>query len=473
MKENLTGLSQVITPIVQRAESLSQFVADSKQTVNSLTDNVVALKDALADLEEAFEDMDDENIFWDIGNSLAAVERALYGMESASYRLKNTPASKESYEGQLEKVISLHDIYSSPDFPTFLAKMLILKGAAKDAAEAASMVANIIPLLSLDETMVPDEFKGIWALAQQLNYLYSSLGSMTFEQFCLQILTSQGMAADKAADTARTMDQIYTIYSGSGDEGARDRATLEMLLQSLDSVSQTVDKTKNDLLTPTAEVLYTTGALCDDLGDLMRIIDNNDLAASGEAAAQKAQKILENIDSLRKLLNNYEPTLQAAIRNLQTASTTSVKTLNDMEKLLDDTENLLKSLGTDLDEGTKKTLESLAASLRATANSLGATDKVRAAKNNISSIIEDTWTEYTGKTNNLLMMDSTAGMVSLTDSRNPSPQSIQVLIRTQKIKAESAQNEEFSKNEVTQTIFWQRLTQMFRDIWLAIKGLFQ
>ena len=35
--------------------------------------------------------------------------------------------------------------------------------------------------------------------------------------------------------------------------------------------------------------------------------------------------------------------------------------------------------------------------------------------------------------NNLLLMDATADAVSLTDSRNPAPESIQVLIRTQEI----------------------------------------
>ena len=42
---------------------------------------------------------------------------------------------------------------------------------------------------------------------------------------------------------------------------------------------------------------------------------------------------------------------------------------------------------------------------------------------------------YTGDVNNLLLMDATADAVSLTDSRNPSPESIQILIDVYKRQA--------------------------------------
>lgn len=147
--------------------------------------------------------------------------------------------------------------------------------------------------------------------------------------------------------------------------------------------------------------------------------------------------------------------------------------MNDLETLIDDAESLLRSAGSDLDAGTKKSLEGLAASLRATARSLGTTGNVKSAKSNISSIIEDTWNEYTGEKNNMLLMDSTAEAVSLTDSRNAAPQSIQVLIRTQEIKADDEMVESLTANEAVQTTFWQRVGQMFKDFWAAITGIFR
>ena len=118
-------------------------------------------------------------------------------------------------------------------------------------------------------------------------------------------------------------------------------------------------------------------------------------------------------------------------------------------------------------------LQGLAASLRATAGSLGTTGNVKSAKNNISGIVEDVWNEYTGEANNLLLIDANAAPQSLTDSRNPSPTSIQVLIRTQEIKTAEPSAEEIKIQEAAETTFFQRVAQMFKDFWAAITGIFR
>ena len=51
----------------------------------------------------------------------------------------------------------------------------------------------------------------------------------------------------------------------------------------------------------------------------------------------------------------------------------------------------MKKSGTQLDAGTKKTLEGLASSLRGVAKSASKTGDVKSAKDSISSIIEKTW----------------------------------------------------------------------------------
>ena len=130
------------------------------------------------------------------------------------------------------------------------------------------------------------------------------------------------------------------------------------------------------------------------------------------------------------------------------------------------------SAGTQLDSGTQKTLSGLAASLRQAARSLSTTSDVKAAKNDISSIIEDTWNEHTGQMDNLLNMDSTAQAVSLTSAENPAPQSIQVLIRTQEIKESEDEAAPEAAQEAPKSTFWGRVAQMFRDFWNAVTGIF-
>ena len=61
---------------------------------------------------------------------------------------------------------------------------------------------------------------------------------------------------------------------------------------------------------------------------------------------------------------------------------------------------------------------------------------------------------------------------SLTDSRNPSPESIQILIRTQEITMPDEDETEAEAAAEVQTTFWGRVAQMFKDFWAAITGLF-
>ena len=71
------------------------------------------------------------------------------------------------------------------------------------------------------------------------------------------------------------------------------------------------------------------------------------------------------------------------------------------------------------------------------------------------------------------MMDATAPAESLTDRRNGTPQSIQVMIRTQEIKAEKASETEETAPAAEKGGFWSRVAQMFKDFWASITGLFR
>ena len=74
--------------------------------------------------------------------------------------------------------------------------------------------------------------------------------------------------------------------------------------------------------------------------------------------------------------------------------------------------------------------------------------------------------------NNILLMDAEAEAVSLTDSRNPAPSSVQVLIRPQAIKEEEPEETEEAAAAKAETTFWGRVAQMFKDFWKAVTGIF-
>ncbi len=250
--------------------------------------------------------------------------------------------------------------------------------------------------------------------------------------------------------------------------GGLDSATAR-----IDEIQRELNATLNEIKRPTASVVGDLADLCKKLGSLTGSLrDAEDLMTALEESSGTLREILADVDGLRDVLNGYEPTLQEALANAGTLSASAVTTIRDTETLLADAENLARSTGTDLDEGTKQSLRGLSAALRQTAKALATTKQVKDAKNTVTQIIEDTWNEYTGDVNNILLMDATAEPVSLTDQRNPAPSSVQVLIRTQEIKKAEEEKDPDSSAAKEKTTFWGRVVQMFRDFWNAVTGVF-
>lgn len=222
-----------------------------------------------------------------------------------------------------------------------------------------------------------------------------------------------------------------------------------------------------------------SGGLTGDLSSLVGKTDTtlghlDDAADVGRDILDRVDTLLGDIKNLDDTINDQVPGLRSTLQDTKTLVTDMVTTIDDTHGFLTSFRSLAKTSGTQLDEGTKKSLENLAATLRKTARSTDAVGDVKTAKDTINGIIEDTWNEYTGDINNLLLMDATAQAVSLTSEENPAPSSIQVLIRTQEIKKSDSSAEITAQAQAAEpTTFLGRVAQMFRDFWDTITGLFR
>lgn len=279
-----------------------------------------------------------------------------------------------------------------------------------------------------------------------------------------------------AFSESASSDESQTVGGAAVDliVGGLDDA-LSQANDRINAIQSELNSTINRITRPTGRVVGELADLCDDLDELVDLIDSaEDLSAALRQSSGKLRSILGDVAALQVILNEYEPTLQEGIANVGALSTSAVSALRDLETLLADSEALMKTSGSQLDDGTRQALRGLSATLRQTAKAMAATGDVRSAKDTINTIIEDTWHEYTGDINNILMMDAEAQAVSLTDPRNPAPSSVQVLIRTQEIKEPelTADTLAVSAANSQPSTFWGRVAQMFRDFWNAITGIF-
>ena len=304
---------------------------------------------------------------------------------------------------------------------------------------------------------------------------------------CVAVMEGGEAVVIPNAEGNRTTPSVVAFSKTGEYEETLDQA--DAVNQLLSGFGISVDQMKDlaESVGPAASTLLgQLEDLCDALGedglsgtlsDLLKKADDatdhlRDAGSVAQTAAKKLQEVLDETEKLNKTVDEYIPQAQQALTDAKALTEAAVTGTRDLHTFLTDLETVTKTAGTQLDSGTQKTLSGLAASLRQAARSLSTTSDVKAAKNDISSIIEDTWNEHTGQMDNLLNMDSTAQAVSLTSSENPAPQSIQVLIRTQEIKESEDEAAPEAAQEAPKSTFWSRVAQMFRDFWNAVTGIF-
>ena len=429
LREDLTGIAALLDPVAEQVRSASQTVTDAKAVLNTMTDTALSLQGQLEDLEDALENLEDSNDVRRLIQDAAGMKKSLQNLENALDSLDRIPSVKSPLEGQ--------DI---------------------DA------IRENLPRVK----------------AMEPGFRDSRMDSF-YEYACKVLCAQHGITQetpgyDQYREAAKGLAAIYDSWSSDPEafEFLLDHSdTIDDLLDQLNTTTSGVSDALEQVAGPTAAVVGKLADLCGDMDELTDLLDDaDDLSAAIRHSSKRLRSILDSTDDLRTILNDYEPTVQETLKTLEDLSVIAAATVRDSEQLASDAEALLKASGTQLDAGTKQTLSGLAAALRQAASGLATTNEVKDAKSSINSIIEDTWNEHTGDTANLLNMDATAETISLTSPENPAPQSIQVIIRSQEIKAEEQDTEEAAKASPDKGTFWSRVAQMFKDFWVAITGIF-
>ena len=371
------------------------------------------------------------------------------------------------------------------DFQEFAVAVLMVQAAQKGQELTAEDAAAQAQALS-------DARDAVNALVPQVMAQYEKDGVTLTEDeaaaIALQQLEAKQPGITRTYETARELDRIYTSLAGDGFMSEKQFFAAVLYLQTKDmakALAQSEILWK--LLTGADNLVSNAQELCDllgyekglsgDVAALLRgvssaIDDLERITVQTKDLRESLTDVLDSVDTIRDRAEKEVPKLQSALTDLKSVTVSLNTTLSDSTAFLGSFRSVLKTAGKQADSGAKETLDGLAAALRSTAGSLSKTGQVKDAKDNISGLIEDTWNEFTGENNNLLLMDATAQAESLTDSRNGAPQSVQVLIRTQEIKETEAEQPEEEQPETESLTLWQRIGKLFQHIGSAITGIF-
>jgi len=252
---------------------------------------------------------------------------------------------------------------------------------------------------------------------------------------------------EAAAPLAALLPQI--VNSGAGLTG--DLGTMlgmaGMLMADLQSLRGPIDGTINGVI----DIATATGNICDTADDL-----------------------INSVDELNGILNRHHDDMIATLNDIGKMTDSASRGIDSMNVFFRSLENQMKVVGDSLNSSTEKTLNGLAGTLDEAGNGLNQTEVLRNAKNTIKDMIDDKWDEYTTEDTTILNIDLEASPMSMTSAKNPSPRSIQMILRTEEIK-DKQDSEDVSVDEdfYPDGNIFHRIGNVFKYIWRSITSVFK
>ena len=153
------------------------------------------------------------------------------------------------------------------------------------------------------------------------------------------------------------------------------------------------------------------------------------------ALRSSTDELIKLLDDMRVLIDTtdkYVPTMLDSLSDseeLMNRLTRALYTTHDMLSLLNDT---LISAGDSLDAGTKATLQGMEKILDKNLTMIDQLAAVREAGEDMKSTLDEQIDKFEDE-NNVLNIDPEAEKISFTSSKNPSPNSVQIVLRTDEI----------------------------------------
>ena len=275
-------------------------------------------------------------------------------------------------------------------------------------------------------------------------------------------------AKSEAMNNAEALAALMTgIKNGSKDVM---NSTQHMISQT----NSVIDKMSN--------LLNATNLLLKDLEDIADVFDEykglpQDFTQEGKKLTELANgsldrvnKMLADIPALRESLDSLTKTATASIDKTTDLMSSTTKALSTSYDLVNTANSVLRSVRNQADASTQATIDSLLDTLGKLSGST-ASGQMQTATDSIHSAVKDAETDLEDDTN-VLNIDTSADLESVTSSMNPSPSSLQFILRTEEISVDDDDDDGTSDQDAADEGVFARICNIFKKLFTAITGVF-
>lgn len=445
-KETLTSLNATTSSILTTLEESGEDIPEYQKLLNDV-------KTSLGNLEDLFDDLDDEtdNSSWTIAQIRSASEDLRNELNKLTDDLSSLSGSLSKMPKNLNDEVTT-ELKNYVQNMTSTASQTVLDTAYSKGYAAGRQVA-------IDEGKT-DEAE-IEAIAQQ--YAEAAKASAAS-----QASSAASQAQASAYSNAQALAALMTgIKSGSSDV----TSDMQTMTKQLESVTEKM-----------TNLLDATNSLLKDLEDIADVFDEykglpQDFTQEGKKLTELANgsldrvnKMLADIPALRESLDSLTKTATSSIDKTTDLMSSTTKALSTSYDLMNTANSVLRSVRSQADASTQTTIDSLLDTLGKLSDST-ASGQMQTATDSIHSAVKDAETDLEDDTN-VLNIDTSADLESVTSSMNPSPSSLQFILRTEEISVDDDDDDGTSDQDAADEGVFARICNIFKKLFTAIAGVF-
>ena len=412
--DDLSEMGKDKDDIKAAGDAIDGLLRDTLDIMTSMTAGTAQAAEGLRDLEKAWDEVDQQHD--SIQDSVDSTRYAMKNLKNHLYDLAEVMDDSSILDG----VGKLEDAIDG-----MLGSLEQVGQMLEQFRRITSEIKDCIKIINDPSSSPEQKLKAQMRMAELLKELEELLGK-------LQGIDLDGLSVqtDDLHSLLKELDQGVT--AGSVETESID-ALMGALADLEDQIKEELEASQADLEDITTFTEPSERSSLEDIdfsGDVSLI--QNELVMVIDNTARTVSKLEVAMGKIDQVLNDSYDNLNSGIRS----------TLS----------------------GTAQLMESLTASLQKTRN-------IKANEQIISDLLDKNWQKLDDELG-ILNMDPSARKPSFTSARNPEPDSVQVILRTESITKPEEDVEDVNEDGDNRT-FLQRLGDVFQKIWNTITGLFK
>lgn len=439
-KETLTSLNATTSSILTTLEESGKDIPEYQKLLNDV-------KTSLGNLEDLFDDLDDEtdNSSWTIARIRSASEDLQKELNALTEDLKSLSGSLDDLDLETPVSTELKNYVSAMTSST-------AQSAGKDASQK-----KYLEIMSTITRDMSDEEKA--EIEEKAKAEAAKAGE------------AAGAAAVQSSAAYNNAQALAALMTGIKSGSSAVTSDMQSMTKQLKSVTEKM-----------SDLLNATNSLLKDLEDIADVFDEykglpQDFTAEGKKLTELANgsldrvnKMLADIPALRESLDSLTKTATSSIDKTTDLMSSTTKALSTSYDLMNTANSVLRSVRSQADASTQTTINSLLDTLGKLSGST-ASGQMQTATNSIHSAVKDAETDLEDDTN-VLNIDTSADLESVTSSMNPSPSSLQFILRTEEISVDDDDDDGISDQDAADEGVFARICNIFKKLFTAITGVF-